>query len=359
MLDAKPESHFNEEVTDNPPHIEVSEAHRNTSRYRTPAANRGSRHSNKDAQDDSSASVSRKTKASAEARGRSSGRQQQSSADRSSAKSESAPCNRAGHTEASAHKKKREKRSSQPSSASSQRSSLSIDNPMEITNEPERCSRGGDSNGQSPPPAPNWSSTRPASNSSPATSAAPVQGPPPSFSKQALEQTPRAQSPSVLSASNGTPPDQEAVEPDSGIRRRATEPLGPQELPENKSIRTLIRKDPVEPAPQLPCQRMLDEQQASLDSCEAASPHPSGLRTSMVAYSIVHRDGNSLSWIRCGVGRLNPDGSVNVRLDALPLSGELHLRPIGKRHPPIPHSTAEAETAQKMQVLERAKAQPA
>ena len=50
-------------------------------------------------------------------------------------------------------------------------------------------------------------------------------------------------------------------------------------------------------------------------------------RAQLVAYCIVERDEGPPAWIRCGTARHNRDGSVNVRLDALPLSGELHLRP--------------------------------
>lgn len=47
-----------------------------------------------------------------------------------------------------------------------------------------------------------------------------------------------------------------------------------------------------------------------------------------VAFCIVDRGDSTTSWIRCGRARLNRDGSLNVRLDALPLNGELHLRPV-------------------------------
>ena len=50
--------------------------------------------------------------------------------------------------------------------------------------------------------------------------------------------------------------------------------------------------------------------------------------TEFVAFCIVDRGDATTSWIRCGRARLNRDGSLNVRLDALPLNGELHLRPV-------------------------------
>jgi hypothetical protein len=49
--------------------------------------------------------------------------------------------------------------------------------------------------------------------------------------------------------------------------------------------------------------------------------------TDLTAFCIVERRDGSSTWIRCGQARLNRDGSINVRLDALPLNGELHLRP--------------------------------
>lgn len=53
--------------------------------------------------------------------------------------------------------------------------------------------------------------------------------------------------------------------------------------------------------------------------------------TDLVAYCIVERPDCAPTWTRCGQARVNRDGSVNVQLDALPLSGELHLRPVGTR----------------------------
>jgi hypothetical protein len=39
------------------------------------------------------------------------------------------------------------------------------------------------------------------------------------------------------------------------------------------------------------------------------------------------RDGGERSyWSRCGVAFINKDGSINVKLELLPIDGELHLR---------------------------------
>lgn len=51
------------------------------------------------------------------------------------------------------------------------------------------------------------------------------------------------------------------------------------------------------------------------------------LSAELVAFCIVERPDAPPAWVRCGSARIAPDGSVRVRLDALPLSGELHLRP--------------------------------
>jgi len=44
-----------------------------------------------------------------------------------------------------------------------------------------------------------------------------------------------------------------------------------------------------------------------------------------VAYVITER-GDKTFWNRIGVAFTNKDGSINVKLDALPTSGQLHIR---------------------------------
>lgn len=44
-----------------------------------------------------------------------------------------------------------------------------------------------------------------------------------------------------------------------------------------------------------------------------------------VVYAIVER-GTSRHWLRIGLAFVNADGSLNVRLDAMPLNGQLHIR---------------------------------
>ncbi|MGB5812801.1 MAG: hypothetical protein WBG86_19865 [Polyangiales bacterium] len=56
-------------------------------------------------------------------------------------------------------------------------------------------------------------------------------------------------------------------------------------------------------------------------------PEENGPRTVKLAYTIVERekDGRKF-WVRVGAAFVNRDGSLNVRLDAMPVNGELHIR---------------------------------
>jgi hypothetical protein len=47
-------------------------------------------------------------------------------------------------------------------------------------------------------------------------------------------------------------------------------------------------------------------------------------------YTIVERQQKS-RWVRIGIGFVNRDGSINVRLDAVPVNGKLHLRDYKRR----------------------------
>ena len=51
----------------------------------------------------------------------------------------------------------------------------------------------------------------------------------------------------------------------------------------------------------------------------------SGRSGMMIAYTIVER-GDKKYWVRCGAAFQNRDGSLNVRLDALPVNGQVQLR---------------------------------
>lgn len=43
-------------------------------------------------------------------------------------------------------------------------------------------------------------------------------------------------------------------------------------------------------------------------------------------YTIIEKEGKKASWVRVGVAFTNKDGSLTVRLDALPVNGQLHIR---------------------------------
>ena len=46
-----------------------------------------------------------------------------------------------------------------------------------------------------------------------------------------------------------------------------------------------------------------------------------------LAYTIVERDKDGRKfWVRIGAAIVNRDGSMNVKLDAMPVNGQLHIR---------------------------------
>ncbi len=49
-------------------------------------------------------------------------------------------------------------------------------------------------------------------------------------------------------------------------------------------------------------------------------------RTMKAVYTVVDRGQGKSIWIRVGVGFTNRDGSLNLKLDALPVSGTLQVR---------------------------------
>ncbi len=55
-----------------------------------------------------------------------------------------------------------------------------------------------------------------------------------------------------------------------------------------------------------------------------AAAHPKG--KVKVLYTIVDRPGGKSWWTRIGAGFVNRDGSINIKLDAIPMSGDLQLR---------------------------------
>ncbi len=45
-----------------------------------------------------------------------------------------------------------------------------------------------------------------------------------------------------------------------------------------------------------------------------------------MVYTIVERGANKAHWVRVGVGFVNQDGSINLKLDAIPTNGTLQIR---------------------------------
>lgn len=63
---------------------------------------------------------------------------------------------------------------------------------------------------------------------------------------------------------------------------------------------------------------------------DLASMPPDGERKWKAVFTIVESHGKSGGdkkfWLRVGVAFVNRDGSLNVRLDAMPVNGMLHIR---------------------------------
>lgn len=60
-----------------------------------------------------------------------------------------------------------------------------------------------------------------------------------------------------------------------------------------------------------------------------------------IVYVISERNGRSF-WNRCGVAFVNSDGSLNVKLEAIPVNGEIHIRDYVPREDSINQGTARA-----------------
>ena len=48
--------------------------------------------------------------------------------------------------------------------------------------------------------------------------------------------------------------------------------------------------------------------------------------TKMKIAFVITKRGTRSFWNRCGVAFVNSDGSINVKLEAVPVSGEIHVR---------------------------------
>lgn len=45
-----------------------------------------------------------------------------------------------------------------------------------------------------------------------------------------------------------------------------------------------------------------------------------------IVYTVVEREGGKSFWVRIGEAKVNLDGSLTIKLDALPVNGTLHVR---------------------------------
>ena len=58
---------------------------------------------------------------------------------------------------------------------------------------------------------------------------------------------------------------------------------------------------------------------------------PRGSGTWKAVYTIIDRGRGRRVWLRIGVAFVNRDQSLNVRLDAVPVNGQLHIRDVPPR----------------------------
>jgi hypothetical protein len=50
------------------------------------------------------------------------------------------------------------------------------------------------------------------------------------------------------------------------------------------------------------------------------------LKEMKAVYTVIDRGQGKSFWVRVGVGFTNRDGSINIRLDAIPVNGQLQVR---------------------------------
>lgn len=66
-----------------------------------------------------------------------------------------------------------------------------------------------------------------------------------------------------------------------------------------------------------------------------SAPIDEAMRPSWKAvYTIADRGNGRKHWVRIGTAFVNRDGSLNVRLDAVPINGQLHIRDATPRELP-------------------------
>ena len=64
---------------------------------------------------------------------------------------------------------------------------------------------------------------------------------------------------------------------------------------------------------------------------QTSSPAVTQTRQPRVVYTVIEREGTRSFWLRVGAAWTNRDGSVTLRLDALPVNGVLQIRDADER----------------------------
>lgn len=80
-----------------------------------------------------------------------------------------------------------------------------------------------------------------------------------------------------------------------------------------------------------------DDEDHTTIAATSAVAAPSEPPRWLAVYVIVRHPGRDPYWLSVGKAFVNADGSLNVRLDANPIDGKLHIRP-----PPQSHSAGPA-----------------
>ncbi len=68
---------------------------------------------------------------------------------------------------------------------------------------------------------------------------------------------------------------------------------------------------------------MNGQQNGQLNNGQPSGAQQRGMKA---VFTVVERGGGKSYWTRIGVGFVNNDGSLNLRLDALPINGTLQVR---------------------------------
>jgi hypothetical protein len=71
---------------------------------------------------------------------------------------------------------------------------------------------------------------------------------------------------------------------------------------------------------------MNGQQNGQQNGHQSAQPNVAQQRGMKAVFTVVERGAGKSYWTRIGVGFVNNDGSLNLRLDALPINGTLQVR---------------------------------